>query len=181
MNDTVMVGVKENEGTMNFQGMEIKLSDIIGDRLVTQYMAQLKDEDLQIVFNKINSMIFKTYKEGDKEYKELKEQYKADTGWGHSEYKETPLWKYIQQQYEKTFIEKIKEEINRRFQEEDFIKKVNEAADQIVEYAVEGYKQDMIARIRERLVGNVLNPGITYGSESLIGIINGEIDKRLHY
>jgi len=37
---------------------------------------------------------------------------------------------------------------------DDFKARLKQMADEVVDYALEGYKKDMINRLRERLVGN---------------------------
>ena len=57
--------------------------------------------------------------------------------------------------------------------------KIEEIANELVDYSINGYKEDMKNRVRERLVGNIMNDSPNYSGISLLEIINHEIDKRM--
>ena len=59
-------------------------------------------------------------------------------------------------------------------------KKIDEIANELVDYSINGYKDDMKARIRERLIGNVMDESPKYCGQSLLALINEEIDKRMY-
>ena len=59
---------------------------------------------------------------------------------------------------------------------EDYQKKADEIANELVEYATNGYKEDMKRQIRERLVGNVIGDPF-YNGQSLQEIIDERIQK----
>ena len=59
---------------------------------------------------------------------------------------------------------------------EDYQKKADEIANELVEYATNGYKDDMKRQIRERLVGNVIGDPF-YNGRSLQDIIDERIQK----
>lgn len=61
----------------------------------------------------------------------------------------------------------------------DYQNKIDEIANELVDYSIDGYKEDMKERIRERLIGNIMDESAHYCGVSLLSIINGEIDKRI--
>ena len=62
---------------------------------------------------------------------------------------------------------------------EEYKKRVDKIAQEIMDYAVEGYANDLKDRVKERLVGNVLNAEPYYGGIGLQSIISEEIRRQL--
>lgn len=101
-NDTSKV--KLEDGTLNALGVDIKISDILGEKIVNQWMAQISEEDMQLIFDTIEKEVFRhDYK--DEKY--FVTQVEGKTNWGNSTMEDTPIWKYVQQLYAKKFNEKI--------------------------------------------------------------------------
>ena len=96
--------------------------------------------------------------------------------------------KYVTDEYaignliKKLFNQRIKEELTKKVEEiiasADYQSKIDDIANELVEYSINGYKEDMKARIRERLVNNVVDPSPYYGGINLRSIINQEINNR---
>ena len=82
------------------------------------------------------------------------------------------------------FNSRIKEELSNKIEEiiasTDYQKKIDEIANELVDYSINGYKDDMKARIRERLIGNVMDESPKYCGQPLLALINEEIDKRMY-
>lgn len=173
--------VVDGNGKVNMNGLNINIADIVGEKIVNQWMASLSQEDMQLFFNAINELAFTTGKKFiDDEYKEIKlvrkTQENKDYSWRKEE--DTPLWKYAQSEFQARFRGVISEEIERILNTDEYKAKATAIANEIIEYAINGYKEDMCGRIRERLVGNVTEATPYYGGYSLLGIINQEIDRR---
>ena len=73
-----------------------------------------------------------------------------------------------------------KEKVEEIIATDDYKQKVEEIANELIDYSINGYKEDMKNRIRERLVGNVMDTMSSYGGVNLMYIINDAIDQRLH-
>lgn len=174
--------INENNGSAKVLGMDIQLNEAIGNSIVSQWISHLSEEDLEAIYEQIDNYALESeYKYNNGEDREkimyhLLKNYTKDD-WGYK--KESELWKAVNSQISKQFGEKIEEEVKRLLSLDETKEKVNKMAQDIIDYALEGYKKDMIDRIRERMVGNILDDGVHYGGISLLNIINNEIDKRI--
>ena len=59
-------------------------------------------------------------------------------------------------------------------------KTLEEIANELIEYSINGYKEDMKNRIRERLVGNIMDSTPHYCGVSLQTLIDDAITRRLN-
>lgn len=169
--------MRENNenGKVDVMGINIDISQVLGQKIVDQYMAQLKEEDIQKLMNYISQDLFtETY-----DHKLIVKERNKDR-WGNYTAKEIPIGELIKN----IFNERIKEELKKRVEEiitsADYQKKIDEIANELVNYSINGYKEDMKERIKERLVGNVLNESVQYCGIPLLAIINEEIDRRFN-
>ena len=166
---------KVENGKVEVMGINIDISQVLGQKIVDQYIAQLRDEDVETLMKYIGEDLFtQTY-----DNKLIIKRREKDS-WGNYKTKEIPIGELIKNQ----FNERIKEELSKKVEEiiasTDYQKKIDEIANELVDYSVNGYKEDMKARIRERLVGNVLSESAQYCGVPLRSIINQEIDKRMY-
>lgn len=161
-----------NDGKIDLMGINIDISTILGDKLVDQFLAQLTPEDMEKLMISIRSDIF----DGCGNIKNtLPNQY------GFGRYSDKTLVEIIREKFNEKFKEIILEKIDEIINSEEYCQKAEEIANELVEYATEGYKKDMKRRIEERLVGNVLNEQPMYNNSSLVAIINDVINNRLRY
>ena len=162
------------DGKTRVMGIDIDISEVIGNKIVDQYLAKLTDEDIEKIMDYISDDLFTTRLDGSTEVKTTQKD-----SWGNCRGNRT-----IGDITKELFNERIKEELIKKIEEkiqtEDYQKKINDIADEIIDYSVNGYKEDMKQRIRERLIGNLLNAEPAYCGESLITIINSVIDSRIH-
>lgn len=176
-------------GKMELMGINIDISQVLGQKIVDQYMAQLTEEDMSTImdfiskdfFVKRNQEVFNydTQRYDSKMVAYVKEREKDR--WGSYTTRELTIGELIKNQ----FNDRIREELTKKVEEiiatSDYKEKIEQIANELVDYSVNGYKEDMKARIRERLVGNVMDESPYYGGMSLHSIINNEIDKRFNY
>ena len=162
-------------GKVDVMGINIDISQVLGQKIVDQYIAQLRDEDVETLMKYISEDLFtQTYDN------KLVIKRREKDHWGSYKTNELPIGELIKNK----FNERIKEELSKKVEEiiasTDYQKKIGEIANELVDYSVNGYKEDMKARIRERLVGNVLSESAQYCGVPLLSIINQEIDKRMY-
>lgn len=155
-------------------GINIDISQVLGQKVVDQYLAQLRDEDIENLMKYISEDLFtQTY-----DNKLIIKRREKDS-WGSYKTKEIPIGELIKNQ----FNERIKEELSKKVEEiitsTDYQKKIDEIANELVDYSINGYKEDMKSRIIERLVGNVIDSTPYYCGNSLLDLINQAIDMRL--
>lgn len=172
------------DGKLDVMGINIDISQVLGEKIIGQYIAQLKEEDIETIMKYISSDLFSETSvynyETNEVVKKLTIKQREKDGWGNYKNTEIPIGDLIKNK----FNERIKEELCKKVEEiiasADYQQKIEEIANELVDYSINGYKEDMKCRIRERLVGNILDTSPHYCGESLIGIINRIIDERIH-
>ena len=75
---------------------------------------------------------------------------------------------------------RLKNKVEEIIASTDYKKKIEDLANEIVDFSINGYKEAMKNRIVERMVGNVLDAQPYFSGQSLVQIINEVIDSRLH-
>lgn len=172
-------------GKVEVMGVNIDISQVLGEKIINQYMAQLKSEDIEEIMKYISSDLFSAtsvynYETGERVEKLVVKERTKDN-WGNYKEREIPIGELIKNK----FNSRIKEELSKKVEDiiasADYQKKIEEIANELVDYSINGYKEDMKERIRERLIGNVMNESAQYCGVPLIALINQEIDKRMHY
>ena len=166
---------KIENGKVEVMGINIDISQVLGQKIVDQYIAQLRDEDVEALMKYISEDLFtQTYDN------KLVIKRREKDNWGSYKTNELPIGELIKNK----FNDRIKEELSKKVEEiiasTDYQKKIDEIANELVDYSIDGYKEDMKNRIRERLVGNVLSESAQYCGVPLLSIINQEIDKRMY-
>ena len=178
---------KVENGKVEVMGINVDISQILGEKIIDQYIAQLTEDDMHTIMDYISQDFFikkeqRTFNYDTNEYNTkmvayVKEREKDQ--WG---YKKGDIT--IGEIIKNKFNEKIKEEFSKKVEEiiasTDYQEKIEEIANELVDYSINGYKEDMKNRIRERLVGNVMDSAPYYCGVSLHNIINQAIDSRLN-
>ena len=79
----------------------------------------------------------------------------------------------------------IKEELTKKVEEiiatDDYKEKIEQIANELVDYSINGYKEDMKNRIRQQLVGNIMDAQPQYCGISLVELIRNEVNNIIHY
>ena len=172
------------DGKMDVMGINIDISQVLGQKIIDQYIAQMSDEDMKKILSYISNDLFNetsvyNYDTGETVKKLIIKERTKDE-WGNYKGNEIPMGELIKKQ----FNSRIKEELSKKIEEiiasTDYQKKIDEIANELVDYSINGYKDDMKARIRERLIGNVMDESPKYCGQPLLALINEEIDKRMY-
>ena len=162
------------DGKVDVMGINIDISQVLGQKIVDQYIAQLKNEDIKTLMEYISEDLFTSTYDG-----RLVIKRREKDQWGNYRDKEIPIGELIKNQ----FNSRIKEELSKKIEEiiasTDYQEKIEEIANELVDYSIDGYKEDMKNRIRERLIGNVMDGSPQYCGVPLTVLINQEIDKRI--
>lgn len=163
-------------GKINLEGLNIDLSVILGEQLASEYFKHISDEQLQVLFDYMTSEIWKKERDWSKE--EMSEKYVLNYQKRDSYYNSKSEAPAIAQYARKQLEEKLKEDIAKKIEEivetDEYKKRAEEIAQEIVEYATEGYKKDMMARIKARLVEDPLSSDF-FGGINIRSIIREEI------
>lgn len=176
-------------GKMDVMGINIDISQVLGQKIIEQYMAQLTEEDMQTVLDYISQDFFVKKNQNVFNYDTNKYDYKMvacvkereKDNWGNYKGNQLTIGELIKNQ----FNDRIREELTKKVEEiiatTDYQEKIEQIANELVDYSINGYKEDMKNRIRERLVGNVMDAEPYYGGIDLRYIIQEEINKRINY
>lgn len=156
-----------NPNTMEFEfaGVNVSIGKILGDKLVEEMMTRISPEEIELLFKYMHD---ETWSKDYKDEPILK--YTAPNGWSSPEPPKLATYARV------LLADRLKEAIQIKVEEivksEEFIKKADDIAEELVEYATNGYKEDMKQRLKNRLVGNVINSEPTYCGESLSYIVS---------
>lgn len=172
-------------GKMEVMGINIDISQVLGEKIVDQYIAQLTEENMKTIMDYISSDLFSEISVYNYDINEMvkklivKERQKDN--WGGYKTNEIPIGELIKKHFNNRINEELKAKVEEIIATDDYKQKVEDIANELVDYSINGYKKDMKARIRQRLVDNVLNAEPYYYGMSLREIINNEINNRLNY
>lgn len=181
------MGEQIKNGNLEMMGINIDISQILGQKIVDQYIAQISEEDMKTVMDFISADFFVKKKQSIFNYDTaqydtkmvayVKEREKNQ--WGSYKTNEMTIGELIKKQ----FNERIKEELTKKVEEiiatSDYQEKIEQIANELIDYSINGYKEDMKQRIRERLVDNAFRTEPTYGGHSLTALVNQILDERM--
>ncbi len=174
---------------MDVMGINIDISQVLGQKIVDQYMAQLTEEDMQTVLDYISQDFFVKKNQSVFNYDTNKYDYKMvacvkereKDNWGNYKSNQLTIGELIKNQFNNRIREELTKKVEEIIATTDYKEKIEQIANELVDYSINGYKEDMKNRIRERLVGNVMNATPYYDGVDLRYLINEEISKRLQY
>lgn len=174
---------KEGYGQASVLGLEVQFSKMLGDVIVENYLKQITEEDMKMLIDYISQDLFEEYEsyvrkdDGSHEEvvkKRIKENWKESTGYGYSSKSETVY--SVGGKIREMFNTRVSEELQKKIEEivatKDYQDKIEAMAQEILEYSVEGYKEDLKESIREKMIGNVMCNNQTYGGQQLIDVIH---------
>lgn len=174
LSDTVKV-LNNNDLSFEIGGVNVPIGQILGEKLVATLMERITDEEFEVLYK---YMYDETWKKDYTGEKVILNYTKKDS------YYNTPstpptLATYAESLLSEKMKDKIKEKVEEITSSEEFLLKADSIAQEIVEYATEGYKNDMKKRVYERLVANTVDAGMYYGGVDLRSIILQCVDDRL--
>lgn len=174
LSDSVKV-LNNTDLSFEIGGVNVPIGQILGEKLVQSMMERLTDNEFEAIYK---YMYEETWKKGYSGEQIILNYTKKDN------YYNTPSTPPTLATYAgKLLSEKMKDKIKERVEEitssEEFLKKADDIAQEIVDYATSGYRDHMKARVYERLVANTVDAGMYYGGVDLKSIINQAIDERL--
>lgn len=161
-----------NPKTMDFEigGVNVSIGKILGDKLVDEVMTRITPEELEVLFRYMKE---ETWKQNYEDKPIL--NYKTNNNSWNSKHEPPVLATYASKLLQERLKLAIQSKVEEIVASEEFIKKADDIAQELVDYATEGYKKDMKDRLRARLVGNITDGAIYYDGCSLIEIIRQEI------
>lgn len=160
-------------GKTEIMGVSVDIASILGEKVVDQVLANITPEEMDNMSKAIQEDLFQMttlYNTSPPTEKRVVRRTETDN-WGKIKGNEA-----LVDIAKKSFNAKVNKSLQKRIDEiiasEDYSKKIDEIAQEVVDYSTEGYKEDMKIAIRERMVNSTTC--IPYGL-GLKQIINQEI------
>ena len=174
---------KIENGKMDIMGINIDISQVLGQKIIDQYIAQLSDDNIKEIMKYISSDLFSeqsVYNRETNDYVDkLVVKKREKDRWGCYQEKEIPIGELIKNQFNERIKDSLLKKVEEIIASTNYHNKINEIANELVDYSINGYKEDLKNRIRERMIGNIMDESPKYCGQSLLDIINYEIDKRM--
>lgn len=180
--------VSQNEyGKSQVLGLDIQFSKMLGDVLVENYLKQLTEDDMKLITDYMTQDLFdykqvtdrKTYEEHLEKIVKQDWETKSDS-WSRSWEKHESVGTQVKKMFNARFKEEIKKKIDEIIQSDEYSEKIDGIAHEIIDYCIEGYKEDLKNSIREKLIGNIMHDMPYYGGISLHDIIHQELSNYIH-
>ena len=169
----------------NVLGIDIQFSKILGDTIVENFIKSLTKDDMKLITDYMSKDLFEEFykynsKTGEREEvisKSIKESWEEKKSGSYYKDKVVSVGDHIKEMFNQRIKEELKTKIEEIIKTADYQEKVDKMAQEIVDYSIEGYKEDLKNSIREKMIGNVMNNEQVYGGVPLRAIIKEEIDK----
>lgn len=173
-NDLKAKAILTEGDKLNAFGMEISIADIIGEKVVDKWFAQLSEDDMNLIFKAVEDEIFG---HDYLDHKFFKTTRKYTSTYGSTREEETPIWQTTKQKFAEKYNEVILSKVDEIIASEEYQKRAQEIAGEIVNFATEGYKKALEQRVYERMVGNVVESEPHYNSIPLRDIIKSVVQE----
>lgn len=176
--------VKLNSGDTS--SINITVEEFIGECLAKKFIDSLTEEQINSVMEYAYSDLFKTeknYSNDPEETEKIVVKTENDLPrdrWGDIDYKHPNLGYYTKEKFNEKFKELIVKKVDELISTDKYQEKATQIAEELVEYATYGYKEDLKERIRQRLVGNLVDTAPAYAGMGLIEIIRNEVNNMIH-
>lgn len=190
------VTTNTKEGKVNVLGMDFQISDLVGDQIVAKWIAQLSEEDMQLIYDGIDKILFdvdehKSYNYETHEYEKHPEKFLSierevkDNTWSSSTHKEyKPLYTIVSERIRDQMCTDIMKRTEEIINSEAYKEKVENIANNIIDDITTGYYEAVKEGIMHKLVGDTLLPGDSqyqrYFGMPLSVLIQDEIQKMIH-
>lgn len=159
VNTNENLSINEN-GNVNMFGLDISISDIIGEKIVDKWFSQITPEDMNLIFKAVEDEIFSHGYNDEKFFKTTRSV--KSSGWGCSSTEETPIWRTTKARFATKYNEIILSKVDEILSSKEYQDRAMQIAKDIVDYATEGYKKDLQQRVYERLVTNTSDTSAYY-------------------
>lgn len=145
--DDTRIYSQSNPDEIKMAGINIDIVKVLGDTLAEQFLSHVSEEELNLIVENAKSEIW------TKDFKNetvLKKETSSGYGCYRSE-SDTKIVAFAKSHFNDKLKEHIVERIKEYIESEEYKAKAEEIVKEIIDYALEGYKYDMINTIRRRL------------------------------
>lgn len=176
---------KEEYGKSKVLGLDVQFSKMLGDVIVENYLKSISEGDMKLIEDYITKDLFEEVRDWKSEDSEAKIKRVKDNWIDDSDRWDKSEVKSVGGQIKEMFNERVKKDLQNKIEEivktQDYKDKIEMMAQDIVDYVVEGYKEDLKQSIREKMIGNVLDNHISYGgmdfTQAVASIVQSYIPK----
>lgn len=155
------------DGKVNLAGFNIDLSKILGEKISEEFLSIITTDHLQVIYDYMIDDIWNT---DFKNKPSLKYKYGS-----YGSKKAPDIAIYAKSELENAIKKSIEEKILEYANSEEYKLKAEKIAKDIMDYAVNGYKEDMINILRKRLLTFNVIPDFEYASTYNTEILNERI------
>lgn len=156
---------------------------MLGDAVVENYLKQLTEDDMKLITHYMTQDLFDYKKVTDQNTHEehLEKIVKQDwetrdsRSWSYSSEKHESVGTQVKKMFNARFKEEVKKKIDEIIQSDEYSETIDGMAHEIIDYCIEGYKEDLKSSIREKMIGNIMHDIPYYGGISLHDIIHQEL------
>lgn len=163
----------KSDATVNMLGVDVNIATILGEKIAENFLMQITPEQTTAINKAIIGELFTTNYDG-----EITDRLKTITRYYGGSEEDNNIIKCAKKTFGEKIGEDLKNKINEIVKTNEYKDLIDNMANEITEYAIEGYKEDIKKEIRQRLVDNVFKPTPTYYDASLLDIINNMIDSK---
>lgn len=148
-----------NEKAMEFNigGIGVNIGKILGEKLVEEYMAKMHPSQIQSIFDYMTKETWKkqscyNVKEGENPEVKYVLNMKAESSFYNSREIAPTVAEWANVLLMNALKEKIIAKVEEIVASPEYLERANKIAEELVDYATDGYKDDMKARLKARLV-----------------------------
>lgn len=156
------------EGKANLAGFNLNLNKILGEKVAEEFLSQITTDHLKVIYD---YMIKDIWKEDYNKKPIL--NYKTGS---YGSQNPPDMATYAKREFENAVKQIIQDKILEYVNSEEYKKKAENIAKEIMDYAVNGYKEDMISVLRKRLLTFNLIPDFEYASTYNTEVLGSRID-----
>lgn len=176
--------VSQNEyGKSQVLGLDIQFSKMLGDVVVENYLKQLTEDDMKLITDYMTQDLFdyekvvdwNTHEEHLKKIVKQDWETRGSGSWSCSSEKHESVGTQVKKMFNARFKAEMQKKIDEIIQSDEYAEKIDGIAHEIVDYCIEGYKEDLKNSIREKMIGNVMHNIPYYGGISLHDVIHQEL------
>ena len=168
-------------GKSQVLGLEVQFSKMLGDVVVENYLKQLTEDDMKLITDYMTQDIFdyKKKRNYSTDEVELEKIVKGDwetcegSSWNKTKHKSVGT--QVKEMFNARFKEEMQKKIDEIIQSDEYAEKIDGMAHEIIDYCIEGYKEDLKNSIREKMIGNIMHDTPYYGGVSLHDIVHQEV------
>lgn len=156
----------EDPRKLEVMGVNIDIAYILGDKILDQYLAGLSEDDMKKIMQFVDKSLFNV--NYNNEHTSVKTN---NGGWGSKE-----LLDYVKEDFNTKYKEELLKRLNEKLQTDEYQEKIANAITEVIDYAIDGWKADLITCIKKQMIHNFFNESSTE-SDIKNALMNFEYEK----